>query len=215
MTSALPVRVTAAGSWYLPADGGVGSKLRLVEGIPAEAVRRVRDLGLLGLLPIGNVVDHGGWVCLRTPQPPGPALTDLLEPGAALGTDDALAVIGGIGRTLRALHGRGWCHGGVDGNSVLLDPEGQPLLVMVQPGSTGPHRDADGLAGLASALADAWCDPAGATLLRRCASLAECAGLDVALGALPRLTPAPAPARRAAARAWTSCLRTTPTTAHP
>lgn len=92
-----PVRVTGAGAWFRPSDGGAGSLLRLADGVPEEAVRRVRDLRVTGLLPIGNVVLRDGAVWLRTPQPPGPTLADLLAGPPPLGTDDAVAVIGTVG----------------------------------------------------------------------------------------------------------------------
>lgn len=197
-----PVRVTGAGTWFRPPDGGAGSLLRLADGVPEEAVRRVRDLRVAGLLPIGNVVLRDGGVWLRTPQPPGPALADLLAGDTGLGTDDAVAVIGTIGRVLRAVHTRGMCHGAVGRDSVLLDPGGVPVLVMVAPGPAEPGCDATDLATLARAVAAAWCDADGLDVLTRFADVAEDHGtLDVALAGLPRAAP-PGPARRALARAW-------------
>lgn len=198
------MRVTAAGSWFRPPDGGAGSLLRLADGIPAESVRRVRDIGVPGLLPIGNVVVERGGVWLRTPQPPGPALDDLLTRDSLLGTDDAIAVLGTVGRILRAVHARGMAHGHLDVSAVMLDPDGVPLLVMVEPGRADAQRDAADLAGLASALAQTWCDGDGPgnALLRRCAAQAASAGVDAALHALPRPPTRPGPARRQVARAW-------------
>lgn len=201
--TAVPVRVTAAGAWFHPSDGGAGSLLRLAEGVAAESVRRVRDLGVPGLLPIGNVVMERGGVWLRTPQPPGPTIADLLGPdGTGLAAaDDAVAVVGAVCRVLRMLHGRGIRHGRLDAGAVLLDPGGAPLLVLVEPGPNGGAADVDGVAVLARALAQAWCDDAGAERLRRCADLAGTAGLDAALLALPRAT-TDRSRRRAAAWAW-------------
>lgn len=197
-----PVRVTGAGAWFRPPDGGAGSLLRLADGVPEEAVRRVRDLRVAGLLPIGNVVLRDGGVWLRTPQPPGPALADLLVADIDLGTDDALAVIGTVGRVLRAVHTRGVHHGAVGPGSVMLDPDGAPLLIMVAPGRSGPAADARDLAALARTVAVAWCDAEGRAALGRFADLAEADGaLDRALATLPRATP-PGPVRRALARAW-------------
>ncbi|MHA6781542.1 hypothetical protein ACVGOW_11185 [Pseudonocardia saturnea] len=197
-----PVRVTDAGAWFRPSDGGAGSLLRLADGVPEEAVRRVRDLRVAGLLPIGNVVLRDGGVWLRTPQPPGPTLADLLSGPSQLGTDDAVAVIGTVGRVLRAVHARGMCHGAVGGDAVLLDPDGAPLLVMVAPGPITADCDAAALAALARVVAAAWCDADGTECLSRFADLAEDHGtLDAAIAALPRAAP-PGPARRERARVW-------------
>jgi hypothetical protein len=206
-----PVRVTAAGSWFRPPDGGAGSLLRLADGIPGESVRKVRDVGVPGLLPIGNVVERDG-VWLRTPQPPGPALEDLLTRENLLGVDDAIAVLGTVGRILRSVHARGLAHGRLDGSAVMLDPDGVPLLVMVEPGRSDAQRDAADLAALASALAQTWCDgdPAGTALLRRCAVQAATAGIDAALAALPRPPARPGPVRRQVARAWALSTPGTP-----
>lgn len=183
-----PVRRSAAGSWFLPGDGGAGSLLRLADGITAGAVRRVRDLGMAGLMPIGNVVAEHGRVWLRTPQPPGPALDDLL--GVRLGAADAVAVLGAVVRVLLGVHARGLTHGGIDGAAVLLDPDGEPVVVMVEGGTGGPERDEAEVAGLAWVLAEAWCarDPA-AGLLRHWGDLAERAGLAAAQAALPAAGP--------------------------
>lgn len=144
-----PVRVTDAGAWFRPSDGGAGSLLRLADGVPEEAVRRVRDLRVAGLLPIGNVVlrDGGGW--LRTPQPPGPTLADLLADDTGLTTDDAVAVVGTVGRVLRAVQTRGICHGAEGRDSVLgcywpvltrhRGPRLRPGCPAGRPGS-GPDR---------------------------------------------------------------------------
>lgn len=202
-----PVRVTDAGAWFRPSDGGAGSLLRLADGVPEEAVRRVRDLRVTGLLPIGNVVLRDGGVWLRTPQPAGPTLADLLagpslSGPSRLGTEDAVAVVGTVGRVLRAVHTRGMCHGAVGLDSVLLDPDGTPLLVMVAPGPMSADCDVRELAALARAVAAAWCDADGSECLRRFADLAEDHGtLDAALAALPRAAP-PGEARRKLARAW-------------
>ena len=201
------VRSTAAGDWFLPADGGAGSVLRVAEGVTAGTVRRIRDLGLPGLLPIGNVVEERGQVWLRTPQASGPALNDVLcDDQAGLQTSDAVAVLDGIGRTLAGLHDHGLGHGLLDGESIMLDPGGMPLLVTVDAAGAGPDRDCTDFAGLAWALSRTWCalDPAGAALVQRCGDLAESAGLAAALGALPRHTAATPDARVSAVRNWST-----------
>lgn len=195
-----PVRVTPDATWFRPSDGGAGALLRLADGVPAEAVRRIRDAGVGGLLPIGNVVVREGAVWLRTPQPPGPTLGDLLT-RAGLVTEDAVAVLGTVARVVRALHARGLCHGRIADDAVLLDPAGAPLLVLLRPGSADPARDAHHLAALARVLAGTWCDAGGAALLHRFAGEVVRDGLDAALPVLPRAAP-PGPVRRALAREW-------------
>lgn len=197
---ARPVRVTPDVTWFPPSDGGVGALLRLADGVPEEAVRQVRDTGVGGLLPIGNVFVRDGAVWLRTPQPSGPTIDDLMT-GTGLGTEDAVAVLGGIARVVRALHARGLHHGRIAGDTVLLDPSGVPLLVMVRPGPHDRARDERCLAGLARTLAAAWCDADGAALLHRFAGRVVLDGLDEALPALPRAA-APGPARLAVVRRW-------------
>lgn len=204
--SARPVLTTAAGDWFHPVDGGAGSLLRVAEGVAADAVRRVRDLGLPGLLPIGNVVQEQGQVWLRTPQPPGPTLDDLLttpSEAARLTSGDAVAVLRVAIPTLLALHARGLTHGGLDSGAILFDPDGAPMLVMVDTGPADPGQDAGDVAGLAWALADAWCadDAAGAALLRHCGDIAESAGLTAALATLPPAVDQ-GQARRQAVRTW-------------
>lgn len=201
MADEQPVRVTAAGAWFRPPDGGAGSLLRLPAGVPARAVRQVRDLGVPGLLPIGNVVDDAGRVSLRTPQPPGPTVEDLLGPGTGLGTADAVAILGVVLRVLQALHVRGLAHGALDGDAVLLDPAGSPVVVLVAPaGDAAADRLA--AAALARLLAHGWCDAPGARLLHEVAHLAATGGSIDALAALPRAPAHPGPARRVVARVW-------------
>ena len=200
-------RSTCAGDWYLPADGGAGSLLRVADGVAASAVRRVRDLALPGLLPIGNVVQVHGQVWLRTPQPPGPTIRDLVDvPG--LGLADAAAVLVGVVETVTALHRRRLTLGGLDDQVVLLDPDGAPSLVAIEATPGDRYRDLAGLAALARTLADAWCagDPAGAAVLRRCGDLM----VDSGPGAATAILPAPShPAvRAAAAGAWARALVT-------
>jgi tRNA A-37 threonylcarbamoyl transferase component Bud32 len=191
MAADRPVRVTAAGAWFLPEDGGAGSRLRVADGIPAKAVRRIRDLGVPGLLPIGNVVEERGQVWLRTPQPPGPSLADLPSvPGAG-----AVAVLRGVARALAELHARHVTHGALDADAVLLDQDGAPLLVVVDAGVTDHAADAVALAVLARRLAGSWCDgdAAAAETLRRCAAAAEHDGLDAALAELTAESAVPEP----------------------
>lgn len=200
-----PVRTSTAGDWFLPSDGGAGSLLR----VSAGAVRRIRDLGLPGLLPIGNVVAENGQVWLRTPQPPGPALDDLLA--APLTRTDAVVVLAVVMGLLADLHAIGLIHGSLDGAAVLLDPDGAPLVVAVSAGPGDRAQDVTDVAGLAWVLAASWCagDPCGAGLLRRCGNLAESVGLAAALAALPPDNGSPE-GRRHAAWAWSDRLVTVP-----
>jgi hypothetical protein len=199
-----PLRESAQGTWHLPADGASGSLLRLPEGAEADAVRRLRGLGVPGLLPIDTVTEDGGRVWLATPVPPGPTVDDLLDAGPALGlgAGDAAAVLSAVGRALRALHARGLGHGVLDPSAVLLAPDGAPVLVAVAGRSGHRERDRAAWAALAWTLADAWCDaePAVAGDLRGCADLAEAVGLGAALGALPFASAGDG--RRRAVRSW-------------
>jgi hypothetical protein len=208
--TARPLRSTSAGDWFLPADGGSGSLLRVAGGVPADAVRRGRDLGLPGLLPIGNVVAENGQVWLRTPQPPGPSLDELLD--APLTCADAAVVLRVVVGLLLGLHAMGLTHGSLDGAAILLDPDGAPLVVAVEAVPGERAQDAADVAGLAWALAEVWGtgNPEGAALLRRCADLAETTGLDAVLAALPRHGAGTAVARRSAARGWSDRLAAVP-----
>jgi hypothetical protein len=199
-----PVRETSQGTWFLPADGAPGSLLRLPAGVDAIAVRRLRRLGLPGLLPVDTVLEDDGRVWVTTPVPPGPTVDDLLVrgPGLGLGAGDAAAVLSSAGRALRALHARGTGHGVLDASAILVAPDGAPVLVALTGGSG--HREADlaAWARLAWTLADAWCGsaPAVAGDLRGCADLAEAVGLGAALGALPFASGGEG--RRRAVRSW-------------
>jgi hypothetical protein len=182
------VRETGQATWFLPADGP-GSLLRLPVGADAGAVRRLRRLGLPGLMPVATVLEDDGRVWVATPVPTGPTVDDLLDDGRALGLGpgDAAAVLSAVGRTLRALHTRSLSHGALDAAEVVIAPDGAPLLVALA-GRTGQReRDLGAWARLAWTLAEAWCDadPAVAGDLRGCADLAEAVGLGAALGALP------------------------------
>jgi hypothetical protein len=193
--TARSVRTTPAGDWFLPSDGGSGSLLRVADGVAAGDVRRIRDLGVAGLLPIGNVVSADGQVWLRTPQPPTPALDDLR--GAPLTGPDAVAVLTVVVRTVAELHARGLVHGHLDGEAVFLDPDGAPLVVMIDAGRGDPAQDIDAIADIAAMLADVWCsgDAPTAELLRRCAAVARSAGPAAALEVLlpaPRVAGGPA-----------------------
>ena len=79
-----PVRDTAQGTWFLPADGTAGSLLRLPPGASASAARRLARLGLPGLLPVDAVVEDGARVWVVTLMPPAPTVADLL---AGIGLD--------------------------------------------------------------------------------------------------------------------------------
>lgn len=197
------VRDSAQGTWFRPVSGP-GALLRLPPGAEAGAVRRLRRLGLPGLLPVAAVVEDGGRVWVTTPLPPGPTVADLLDDGRGLGLGpgDAAAVLGAVGRALRALHARGTGHGTLDPGAVLLDPDGAPVLVAVVGGAGHRERDLAAWARLAWTLADAWCRPdrAAAGALRGCADLAEAVGLGAALGALP--VASAGDGRRRAVRAW-------------
>jgi serine/threonine protein kinase len=162
----------------------------VADGIPAKAVRRIRDLGVPGLLPIGNVVEERGQVWLRTPQPPGPSLADLRS-GPRSG---AVAVLRGITQALAELHARHVTHGALDADAVLLDQDGAPLLVVVDGGAADRPADAVALAALARRLAS-WCDgnAAAAEILRRCAAAAERDGVDAALAELAPESAVPEP----------------------
>lgn len=199
------VRETAQGTWYLPADCP-GSLLRVPVGVDAGAIRRLRRLGLPGLMPIVTILEDEGRVWVATPVPSGPTVDDLLArgPGLGLGPGDAAAVLGAVGRSLRALHTRGLGHGALHPSEIVIAPDGAPLLVAV---TTGPgHRECDlaAWADLAWTLADAWCgsDAVVAGELRGCADLAEVVGLGAALGALPFATGGVG--RQRAVRSWTA-----------
>ena len=199
------VRETAQGTWFLPVDAP-GSLLRLPAGADAGAVRRLRRLGLPGLMPIATVLEDDGRVWVATPVPAGPTVDDLLVGGRdlGLGPGDAAAVLSAVGRTLRALHTRGLGHGALDPSEVVIAPDGAPLLVAVVGGPGHRERDLAAWAQLAWTLAEAWCgaDPAVAGDVRGCADLAEAIGLGAALGALPFASGGEA--RRRAVRHWST-----------
>ena len=199
-----PVRESTQGTWFPLPDGTRGSRLRLPEGTEASTVRRLRRLGLPGLLPVAAVLDDGGRVWVDTPLPPGPTVDDLLPAGRrlGLGAGDATAVLGAVGRALRALHARGLGHGALDPTAVLIAPDGAPVLVALTGGTGHRERDLAAWARLAWTLADAWCgsEPATAGAVRGCADLAEAVGLGAALGALPAASDGAG--RRRAVRAW-------------
>jgi hypothetical protein len=198
------VRDDAQGTWFR-ATGASGALLRLPVDAEAAPVRRLRRLGLPGLLPIDAVHEDDGRLWVETPLPPGPTVAELIEPGRrlGLGPGDAAAVLGAVGRALRALHARGLGHGALDASAVLLAPDGAPVLVAVTGGTGHRDRDLAAWARLAWALAGAWCrtDRAVAGDLRGCADLAEAVGLGAALGALPFASDGEG--RRRAVRAWT------------
>jgi hypothetical protein len=201
-----PIRESALGTWFRPEAGVAGSLLRLPLGADAAPVRRLGRLGLPGLLPIDAVVEVDGRVWVRTALPPGPTVADLLDDGPllGLGPGDAAAVLGAVGRTLRALHARGLGHGLLDASAVLIAPDGAPVLVAAAGGIGHRDRDLAAWARLAWSVADAWCgaDPAVAGDLRGCADLAEAVGLGAALGALPFASGGEG--RRRAVRAWSA-----------
>ena len=197
------VRETSQGTWFRPADGP-GSLLRLPVGADAGAVRRLRRLGLPGLMPIATVLEDDGRVWVATPVPSGPTVDDLLDGGRALGlgSGDAAAVLSAVGRTLRALHTRGLGHGALTPSEIVIAPDGAPLLVAAAGVAGQRERDLAAWARLAWTLAEAWCgtDPAVAGDLRGCADLAEAVSLGAALGALPFASGGEA--RRSAVRSW-------------
>jgi hypothetical protein len=201
----VPVRESTQGTWFRLPDGTPGSRLRLPAGTAAAGVRRLRRLGLPGLLPVAAVLEHDGRLWVDTPLPPGPTVEDLLGTGRrlGLGAGDATAVLGAVGRALRALHARGLGHGALDPTAVLIAPDGAPVLVALTGGSGSRDRDLAAWARLAWTLADAWCgsEPGAAGAVRGCADLAEAAGLGAALGALPAASDGDG--RRRAVRAWT------------
>ena len=74
-----PVRESAQGTWFRLPDGFPGSRVRLPVGAEAATVRRLRRLGLPGLLPVAAVLEHDGRIWVDTPLPPGPTVDDLLD----------------------------------------------------------------------------------------------------------------------------------------
>ena len=200
------VRETSQGTWFPLPDGTPGSRLLLPAGTDAARVRRLRRLGLPGLLPVVSVVEDGDRIRVDTPLPPGPTVDDLLRGGRrfGLGEGDAAAVLGAVGRALRALHARGLGHGALDPTAVLIAPDGAPVLVALTGVGGDRDRDLTAWARLAATLADAWCgtEPATADAVRGCADLAEAAGLGAALGALP--VASDGAGRRRAVLAWTA-----------
>jgi hypothetical protein len=200
------VRETALGTWYRPAAGATGSVLRLPAGTDVAPVRRLRGLGLSGVLPLDAVVEDGGRVWVATRLPPEPTVDDMLLSGRALGLGpgDAAAVLGSVGRALRALHARGLGHGALEASAVLVAPDGAPVLVALTGEGADRERDLAAWAQLAWVLAGAWCadDPAVAGDLRGCADLAEAVGLGAALGALP--VASGGEGRRRAVERWTA-----------
>ena len=199
-----PVRESAQGTWFPLPDGFPGSRVRLPVGAEAATVRRLRRLGLPGLLPVAAVLEHDGRIWVDTPLPPGPTVGDLLDGGRrlGLGAGDATAVLGAVGRVLRALHARGLGHGALDPTAVLIAPDGAPVLVALTGGTGHRERDLAAWARLAWTLADAWCgsEPVVAGAVRGCADLAEAVGLGAALGALP--VASDGAGRRRAVQAW-------------
>ena len=199
-----PVRESTQGAWFRLPDGTPGSRVRLPAGTAAATVRRLRRLGLPGLLPVAAILEHDGRLWADTPLPPGPTVDDLLDGGRrlGLGAGDAAAVLGAVGRTLRALHARGLGHGALDPTAVLVAPDGAPVLVALTGGTVHRDRDVAAWARLAWTLADAWCglEPATAGAVRGCADLAEAVGLVAALGALP--VASDGEGRRRAVQAW-------------
>jgi hypothetical protein len=156
-------------------------------------------------------VEQDGQVWLRAPQAPGPAPDDPLgaaPTGAAPAHDDPIAVLHVAIRVLLDLHACGLTHRGLDGGSMLLDPDGAPLVVMAEPGTSHRDRDAVDVAGLAWVLAGTWCagDPGAAALLRDGADLAESAG-PAARWTSCRRWRAPDAGPPVVARAWTARLR--------
>ena len=55
----VPVRESTQGTWFRLPDGTPGSRVRLPAGTEAAPVRRVRRLGLPGLLPIAALHARG------------------------------------------------------------------------------------------------------------------------------------------------------------
>lgn len=211
------VRESTQGTWFRPAAGGPGSLLRLPVDADAAPIRRLRRLGLPGFLPIDAVREDDGRVWVATPLPPGPTVADLLgrDRRLGLGPGDAAAVLGAVGRALRALHARGLGHGALDASAVLVAPDGAPVLVAVTGGPGHRDRDLAAWARLAWTLAEAWCrtDPRVAGDLRGCADLAEAVGLGAALGALP--VASDGEGRRHAVRAWEAAAAIAAGTAVP
>ena len=197
------VRESAQGVWFRAASGSV---LRLPADADPVSLRRLQRLALPGLLPIDEVWDDAGLLWVATSLPPGPTVADLLADGRrlGLGAGDAAAVLGAVGRALRALYARGMGHGTLDASAVLIAPDGAPVLVTVTGGARHRERDLADWAQLAWTLAATWCagEPAVAGALRGCADLAEAAGMAAALGALP--VASDGAGRRRAVRAWTA-----------
>ncbi|NUR49674.1 MAG: hypothetical protein HOV71_16210 [Hamadaea sp.] len=89
------------------------------------AVNAVRRLALPGVVPIADLVGHGGRAWLISGAPIGPSIADLasrLTPGTAA------TVLSDTGQTLMRLHQAGLAHGAVDASTVVVSPAGVALL---------------------------------------------------------------------------------------
>ena len=91
-----PVRESTQGTWFRLPDGTPGSRVRLPAGAEAASVRRVRRLGLPGLLPVAAVLEHDDRIWVDTP------LLDLgMRLGEGTGALLALPVVLGAARALQ------------------------------------------------------------------------------------------------------------------
>ncbi|NUT33773.1 MAG: hypothetical protein HOV79_11945, partial [Hamadaea sp.] len=88
-------------------------------------VNAVRRLNLPGVVPVADLVGHGGRAWLIAASPVGPALSTLagrLNPGAVA------TILSDTGQTLMRLHAAGIAHGSLDASTVVVSPAGVALL---------------------------------------------------------------------------------------
>ncbi|MEV6970897.1 hypothetical protein AB0M47_37930 [Hamadaea sp. NPDC051192] len=88
-------------------------------------VNAVRKLALPGVVPVADLVGHGGRAWLIAGAPVGPSVADLatrMTPGTAA------TVLSDTGQTLMRLHQAGLAHGAVDSSTVVVSPAGVALL---------------------------------------------------------------------------------------
>jgi len=88
-------------------------------------VNAVRKLALPGVVPIADLVGHGGRAWLIAGSPVGPTVAEL---AARLTPGTAATVLSDTGQTLMRLHAAGVAHGAFDASTVVVSPAGVALL---------------------------------------------------------------------------------------
>ncbi len=195
------LRTTSLGTWCAAVgpDRRSAGVLVLDDAVDVDAIvpltRRLKDLGLPGVVAIHDLLACSGQHWLIVATSPGPTLADLVRSGHG-DADSVVALAHDTAAALLGMHRRGLAHGNFGADSVILDGRGVATLLDWSASVGAPSTTADDVrewARLIWSIARDWCaeDFTLGVSLARVADAAVDGGLVAAVDQLDRFASRP------------------------